>query len=108
MIAPWPGKFFCFVSDSLNIHGAVTLKIKKTGRRQRIVMERALASGAIVSSLFPEKVKQQLYEEHKQDHKAETLKGFFANNDSASAMSSKPIADLFPETTVLFADIVGK
>ena len=32
-------------------------------RRQRIVMERALASGSIVSSLYPREIRQKLYQE---------------------------------------------
>ena len=36
------------------------------------------------------------------------LQGFFANQDNqAFEAGSKPIADLFPDSTVLFADIAG-
>ncbi|CAB9526247.1 Receptor-type guanylate cyclase gcy [Seminavis robusta] len=80
-------------------------------RRQRIVMQRALASGAIVSSLFPEKVKQQLYNEQTQEQKKQnTLKEFMTlpeSTDKASINSSKPIADLFDNTTIFFADLAG-
>ncbi|CAB9511296.1 Receptor-type guanylate cyclase gcy [Seminavis robusta] len=80
-------------------------------RRQRIVMERALASGAIVSSLFPEKVKQQLYAEQKQEKqpkKEMTIKGLFDDAEHGMAVeSSKPIADLFENTTIFFADLAG-
>ena len=40
-------------------------------RRQRIVMKRALASGAIVNSLFPEQVRKQLYQENENKQKEE-------------------------------------
>ncbi|CAB9528578.1 Receptor-type guanylate cyclase gcy [Seminavis robusta] len=93
-------------------------------RRQRIVMQRALASGAIVSSLFPENVKKQLYEEREEEQKKEQRLKTFANpagagraslisftqgNDFGTvlAKSSKPIADLFDNTTVFFADLAG-
>lgn len=75
-------------------------------------MQRALASGAIVSSLFPEKVKQQLYEEQKQEQQKQVLQkehafSAFANGTKASTQSSKPIAELFHETTIMFADLAG-
>ncbi|CAB9507281.1 Guanylate cyclase [Seminavis robusta] len=80
-------------------------------RRQRIVMQRALASGANVSSLFPEKVKQQLYDEQTQEQKKQnTLKEFMTlqeSTDKASCNSSKPIADLFDITTIFFVDLAG-
>ncbi|KAL3926182.1 MAG: hypothetical protein SGBAC_013575 [Bacillariaceae sp.] len=81
-------------------------------RRQRIVMQRALASGAIVSSLFPEKVKQQLYDEQRQMQQKKVIHkenafSAFANGTTASTQSSKPIAELFDETSVMFADLAG-
>lgn len=76
-------------------------------RRQKIVMDRALASGAIVSSLFPEKVRKQLYEE--KDEEQENLSNMkdFISSGGGIAKSSKPIADLFEETTIYFADLAG-
>ncbi|CAB9527558.1 Receptor-type guanylate cyclase gcy [Seminavis robusta] len=83
-------------------------------RRQRIVMEQALASGAIVSSLFPEKVKKQLYEEQKQEQKKEQSIMQFMSQDTtspldvrASTKHSKPLADLFHNTTIFMADLAG-
>jgi hypothetical protein len=84
-------------------------------RRQRKVMRRALASGAIGSSLFPQKVRDQLYAE--KDQESKPMNGRFrdyamgSNNDGnkleTSLTASKPIADHFEETTILFADIRG-
>lgn len=84
-------------------------------RRQRMVLERALTSGAIVSSLFPENVKEQLYEEKKQQQKTESnVSKFISNPDmevnadiTAGKPTTRPIADLFHNTTILFADLVG-
>jgi class 3 adenylate cyclase len=79
-------------------------------RRQRIVMDRAMASGAIVSSLFPEKVRNQLYEENQEKAKQVANSKDFMNNGGAGGndiKSSRPIADLFENTTILFADLVG-
>lgn len=80
------------------------------GRRQNIVMTRALASGAIVSSLFPEQVRKQLYAEKKeeqtqQDHGDKFLK----SNTEATAgpTPSRPIADHYEETTIFFMDLAG-
>jgi class 3 adenylate cyclase len=88
-------------------------------RRQKVVMNRAVKSTAVVSSLFPENVKEQLInegvEESKQDQKvswrvSERKKD---QNSSAVAMMNetrpkgKPIADRFENTTIMFADIAG-
>jgi class 3 adenylate cyclase len=76
-------------------------------RRQKIVNDRALASGAIVSSLFPEQVRKQLYEE--KDEKPDKLSNMkdFMSGEGGIVKSSKPIADLFEETTIFFADLAG-
>jgi class 3 adenylate cyclase len=73
-------------------------------------MDRAMASGAIVSSLFPEKVRNQLYEDNQEKVKqVANAKDFMNNGGSGSddIKSSKPIADLFENTTIMFADLVG-
>ncbi|CAB9523055.1 Receptor-type guanylate cyclase gcy [Seminavis robusta] len=92
-------------------------------RRQRLVMERALASGAIVSSLFPEQVREKLYEENKQKQQQENRvtkylstsvvdapSGDDTKDDAkirSSANGGRPIADLFHNTTIFFADLKG-
>jgi hypothetical protein len=107
-------------------------------RRQKIVMDKALQSTAIVSSLFPETVRDRLFrrcslsEDHGGDDGSLTvldeavassdpmssmivsvqpnkmrLKSFLNNVDDGGASAAKPIADLFPSCTVLFADISG-
>jgi len=72
-------------------------------RRQRIVLNRALASGAIVSSLFPEKVKHQLYEEKEKEKELASAQKKFRSGDG----EQKAIADHFEETTIFFADVAG-
>ena len=79
-------------------------------RRQRKVMYRAMASGAIVSSLFPEKVRQQLYKENEEKQKKETnLRQFVKTENPTTDVAEKPkaIADLFHNTTIFFADLAG-
>lgn len=93
-------------------------------RRQRIVMAQAIASGNIVTSLFPKQIRNQLYDEQQ---KQQTLKGkqkapaaeleagatprislpsssLMPTNDTPKV---RPIADLYQNTTVMFADLSG-
>ena len=83
-------------------------------RRQRLLVEKALQSGAIVSSLFPKAIRDRLYEEadlRKKQKLQETKSGgmfsFAQDNFEDDIHSSEPMADLFPNCTVLFADIAG-
>ena len=98
--------------------------------RQKVVMEHALQSTAIVSSLFPEAVRERLFNEdegaaegnrpmrrrssdgagsyfsetpktpYKNSYGEESNEGPLSGNST-----SKPIADLFPHCTVCFADV---
>jgi Adenylate and Guanylate cyclase catalytic domain len=99
----------------------------KVERRQKTVMTTAVRSTAIVSSLFPTEVRDRLYpatSETKSTRKStssETAKGklntFLRESQKpanaaptpaeSSLMGGAPIAELYPETTVLFADISG-
>jgi Adenylate and Guanylate cyclase catalytic domain len=117
-------------------------------RRQKVVMDRAVKSSAVVQSLFPETVQQRLYEEAEntlnEDNNNNTKSLRKTNNStwknpshanqnnnnnnvdqfmtgegstelthtntaggSLSSTSGAPIADLFPEATVFFADLAG-
>jgi hypothetical protein len=90
----------------------------KVERRQEHVMRKAVRSSAIVSSLFPSTVRDRLYPEpyDSKSNKFEALlpstaKGklnrFIRDGSSQSVSESAPIAELYPETTVLFADVAG-
>jgi hypothetical protein len=83
-------------------------------RRQRLVLNKAVQSTAIVSSLFPKNVRDRLMQESSE--LAMTGSSAFRNSRHKSllgeetkedAENSKPIADLFPNCTVMFADIAG-
>jgi len=84
-------------------------------RRQGIVLGQARASGAIVRSLFPEKVRDQLYSEQKEDKrlhdKQSTQESSFDANGKAESsranQGSRPIAELYDETTIIFMDLAG-
>ncbi|CAB9497504.1 Receptor-type guanylate cyclase gcy [Seminavis robusta] len=71
-------------------------------RRQKIVVQSAEKSGAIVHSLFPEQVRDRLYEDNKA--KKKQIGGGF------EVIASDPVtpaanAHLYPECTVFFCDI---
>jgi Adenylate and Guanylate cyclase catalytic domain len=88
----------------------------KVESRQAKVMKSAVRTSAIVSSLFPSGVRDRLYttaepHEMEQSHPSvnKTIKRFVRREDATTAPldQSMPIADIYPETTVLFGDIVG-
>jgi class 3 adenylate cyclase len=105
-------------------------------RRQKIVLEHAHNSTAIVSSLFPDMVRDRLFRRESGDGvgsrnsrpglarqnsdltitsnslveptNKRSLKTFLREGgESKNAEADRPLADLFPNCTVLFADIAG-
>jgi hypothetical protein len=83
-------------------------------RRQKIVLTKALRSTAIVTSLFPQNIAERLMQQQATDEKNrktmnnnQRLRSFVANGENNLDISSAPIADLFPNATVFFADIAG-
>jgi hypothetical protein len=87
-------------------------------QRQRLVLHNAEQTNAIVSSLFPKQVRDRMMEEanfatdknnksllsRKAANAIQTRNGQSAEGEQ---QLSRPIADLFPEATVLFSDIAG-
>ena len=101
------------------------------GNRQNKVMAIAMSSSAIVSSLFPSTVRDRIMEDaqdevkqrmsersshsrhsrhsrHSSLSRRSSMRRIQEERKEREKVRSKPIADLFPEATVLFADIVGK
>lgn len=91
-------------------------------RRQHTVLSTAERNSKIVASMFPDTVKHRILEGAEQSRVKTGNKGFKRNmkfksvhdlsNDTEeqpgiSIFKTQPIADLFPEATVMFADIVG-
>jgi class 3 adenylate cyclase len=88
-------------------------------QRTNKIVGAAARSGAIVSSLFPSNVRDRLYAEHTEASTQSRIKSFINTNqsefdccdgmadDDGFMYKSKPIADIFPNVTVVFADIVG-
>jgi class 3 adenylate cyclase len=74
-------------------------------RRQQVVMDRAVASSTIVSSLFPSQVRDQIYQESRS--KPQNHKDSVSKEDLIGLTNNRPIASVYERTTVLFADMVG-
>lgn len=97
------------------IAGIFFLYDKYTQKRQDEVALQAKRAEAIVTSVFPKAVGLRLIEQAERDESGKVsdkkmLNNFLVKNGDmghSSSQRSKPIADLFPSTTVMFADIVG-
>ncbi|CAJ1963436.1 unnamed protein product [Cylindrotheca closterium] len=81
-------------------------------RRQRKVMKRIARQELIVSNVFPTAIRDRLYnqqqengKEDKDDDSQHSLDPLGV--DKPGSRSGAPIADLFPNTTIVFADISG-
>jgi hypothetical protein len=88
-------------------------------RRQRLVLREAEKSGAIVSSLFPAAYRDRLMKDQEDrleakdapresaDAKGELLNSFMKGGADVfdSVANDDPIADLYQDCTVFFADI---
>jgi hypothetical protein len=83
------------------------------GRRNATLVKTALRSNAILSSLFPSNVRDGLFASQKSETTSKLPKSRLKNylstgdyterggdDDCGAAFKSKPIADLFPETTI--------
>jgi hypothetical protein len=70
-------------------------------RRQKKLMTTAAQSSAIVSSLFPETVRDRLFRTSQDDTQSTST----TTKNRKSNVSSHPIADFYPHATVLFADM---
>ena len=82
-------------------------------RRQAKVMKSAARTNKIVASLFPENVRDRLMEEADLENRKSNPGNFLNNGEkkvgslfdgeltSEAIFGSKPIADLFPETTIM-------
>ena len=88
-------------------------------RRQIKVMKAASRTQAIVTSLFPKDIGRKLVEEAYSEGKPtqsntwkkpggpDTLRDNKPLNGDSPVISKKPLADFFPECTVMFGDLVG-
>ncbi|KAL3905467.1 MAG: hypothetical protein SGILL_009667 [Bacillariaceae sp.] len=86
-------------------------------RRQNKVMQTAQRTTAIISSLFPKNVRNRIIADAMDDGNnqkrsgKDKLRSFFDGDAAAEGQTEgndKPIADFFPDTTIMFGDLVGK
>jgi len=94
--------------------------------RNSKIVDAAAKTNAIVLSLFPEHIRDQLLgtqqepqaqpsKSHGKAHTPNGVKAYLSNPDALSGKEgateggkpSRPIAELFPATTIMFGDIVG-
>jgi class 3 adenylate cyclase len=92
-------------------------------QRQSKLLLTAKRTNAVISSLFPEDVQKRIMaeaeeKEQTRDRRAlgsityNKMKEFLedekdSGNSNTALLRSKPIADFFPEATIMFADLVG-
>ena len=96
-------------------------------RRQQKLLHTAERTNAIVTNLFPKDVRDRIMADAEEQAKQESamqkgarssaimlrqsgsgqIKELLDESQSTSIFKTKPIADLFPEVTVMFADLVG-
>mmetsp|Transcript_45322 Transcript_45322/g.109736 ORF Transcript_45322/g.109736 Transcript_45322/m.109736 type:complete len:1123 (+) Transcript_45322:296-3664(+) len=72
-------------------------------RRQKVFMESAEKNDAVVSALFPAAIREKLYANQQTQREMEKKGGGMRALDGNNA----PIAELYTDTTVMFADIAG-
>jgi len=78
-------------------------------RRQRYLADTANKTNAIVSSLFPDVVRDRLFENKNHSNVKKFMNDPSLGVDQTEGVrsGSAPIADLFPDCTVMFGDIAG-
>jgi class 3 adenylate cyclase len=107
-------------SDQITSHLLVTPPPPQppVEKRQERLSQNAAKSNALVSSLFPELVRDQLLDDAEAEAKkpAKSTVPAIKNpmdvtdheeEERPKFLESKPIAELFPDTTIMFGDIVG-
>jgi class 3 adenylate cyclase len=112
--------YYTFIAVSIFIFTAMFFICydKLVSVRQQKVMKTAIQSTTIVSSLFPSNVRDRLLDVNGDGNNADHARGSifqptksrlrtFLNDGERTNDSNRPIADLFTDTTVMFADIAG-
>jgi hypothetical protein len=78
-------------------------------RRQRIVLERAVRSTAVVSSLYPANIREHIINDQGNDPTERSKRGhtFLRSTVKESSLNAPPLATKYPDCTVYFADLAG-
>jgi uncharacterized protein YabE (DUF348 family) len=74
-------------------------------KRQKTVMSTAVHTSAIVSSLFPSTVRDRLFEAGNDTSGNDGIAPGESVISFGDKLVSRPIADLYPSATVMFADM---
>eukprot|EP00980_Cylindrotheca_fusiformis_P002322 scaffold541_cov138-Cylindrotheca_fusiformis.AAC.5 len=74
------------------------------GRRRRKFLERIVKQDQIVSNVFPTAIRDRLF---MSGQKGSDQEGLLDPLGGGLGSGGAPLADLFPETTIMFADIAG-
>lgn len=104
-----------FIVALASLFGVVTacfyLYDRSVRRRTEMIVSNAARANAIVTSMFPGQFRDQILEDQENENKngsgAKSKINTFLENMDNQKVGTKPLADLFLETTVLMADIVG-
>jgi len=122
--SPRPELFTAIMAGVFIATGAVfVIYVLFVQRRQNKIVATAHRTNAIVSSLFPSNVRDRILQEAQEQVDRDVnnryslvaakhrLKNFLEDDPgqagSMNVFGTKPIADLFPETTIMFGDLVG-
>ena len=78
-------------------------------RRQRIVLERAVRATAVVSSLYPENIREHIINDDSNNLGKNAKRGnaFLRSELKESSPVAQPLASKYSDCTVYFADIAG-
>ena len=78
-------------------------------RRQRIVLERAVRATAVVSSLYPENIREHIINDDSNNPGKSAKRGnaFLRSELKESATVAQPLASKYTNCTVCFADLAG-
>eukprot|EP00934_Nitzschia_sp_Nitz4_P002991 Nitzschia sp. Nitz4//scaffold42_size132992//130258//132649//NITZ4_003423-RA/size132992-augustus-gene-0.123-mRNA-1//-1//CDS//3329551790//2981//frame0 len=121
-LTSYPRRFAFILAGTFVLTCAVFLLYDKFVEvRQQTVLKSAIMSGNVVNSLFPEEVRTRLYNKQASSgatpdlSKARAPGGFLNSSGNNQAINNfpdletdrMPIADLYPDCTVCFLDVVG-
>ena len=102
ILTGWVGAIFFFTSIVFFCYDTMVR------RRQKKVMDRIIQQDKIVLNTFPKAIRDKLYKDAKDEfNDSGKLSVYETNNTDDNIFGSRQLADLYPNATVVFADIVG-
>lgn len=86
--------------NAFNLYDAIVSQITK------VILSEAFRAREVVEKLVPGEVRQRLFAERTQPGK-QTFEQFMINNEADGKPSGNPVAELYPQATIMMADIAG-